>query len=146
MVKEHYVALKKSRNKTYQGVDLSLEIGQASHDVAVLASLVKFFNGGFVSPKCDITDEVQAIRAKSIYKLRDVNTVIKFFNEYSLLTNKQLDFDSFKAIWNIKSTGEHNRARKDFRTEKRYEQRAKYKTKHKNKLTHKTTENNNSFA
>lgn len=105
-----YVALKKSRNKTYQGVDLSLEIGQASHDVGVLASLVKFFNGGFVSPKCDITslDRVQAIRAKSIYKLRDVNTVIKFFNEYPLLTNKQLDFDSFKAIWNIKSTGGHN--------------------------------------
>jgi hypothetical protein len=107
-----YVATKKSRNTTYQGVDLSLEIGQASHDIAVLASLIKFFNGGAVIPKCSITNltAVQAIRAKSIFKFRDVEAIIKFFDQYPLLTDKRVDYLSFKAIWNIKSTGEHKTA------------------------------------
>ena len=107
-----YVALKKTRNTTYQGVDLSLEVGQASHDIAVLASLASFFNGGAVMPKCDISslEAVQAIRAKSIYKLRNVDNLIKFFDQYLLLTDKQLDYQSFKAIWNIKSAGKHTTA------------------------------------
>lgn len=105
-----YVAIKTSRNTTYQRVDLSLEIGQASHDVAVLASLAAFFNGGYVSPKCDITslEAVQSIRAKSIFKYRDIGSIIKFYDQYPLLTNKQLDFQSFKAIADIKFAGGHN--------------------------------------
>ena len=104
-----YVAIKKTPRSTYQGVDMTLEVGQASHDIAVLASLQAFFNGGYVSPKCEIgnIEAVLLIRAKSIYKLRNVELIIDFFNKYPLLTTKQLDFESFKSIWNIKSSGGH---------------------------------------
>lgn len=87
-----YVALKTSRGSTYRGVDLSIEVGQSSHDVALLHSLVSFFGGGYVSPSCDYTslDAVEAILAKSIFKLKDISTVIYFFDKYPLLTNKQL--------------------------------------------------------
>jgi hypothetical protein len=65
-------ARKKTRNTTYVGVDLSIEIGQNSHDIKLLKSLSNFFNGGNLSPKCNIDDiaDVTSIRRKSIFKLK----------------------------------------------------------------------------
>jgi hypothetical protein len=104
------LVLKTHGGTNYQAVDPSFEVGQASHDYAVLLSLVQFFGGGYVSPKVsDATAlaEVKGLRGKSIFKLRDVNKIISFFDTHSLLTDKLLDYNSFKAITAIKSSGEY---------------------------------------
>lgn len=92
---------KKSRNTTYVGIDLSLEISQSSHDVKLLHSFVQFFEGGFVSPKCNFNSlsEVSSIRGKSIFKYKtNLSKMILFFDKYPLLTDKGEDFKIFKEI------------------------------------------------
>lgn len=105
-----YTAMKNSRGSSYQGVDPSFEVGQSSHDYAVLLSLKAFFDGGYVSPSisdASVLADVRGLRDKSIFKLRDTGKITLFFDSHSLLTDKLLDYNSFKAILSIKASGEY---------------------------------------
>ena len=107
-----YVSEKKSRGNTYQGCDSSLELGQNSHDVAILLSLKNFFNGGYIKPKYnyDNIDECKNSRSVNRYILRDTDTIIKFVDQYPMLTRKHLDYLDWKTIVELKSTGAHKTA------------------------------------
>lgn len=90
-------------------VDSSLEIAQNSHDVAVLLAIKKFFDGGYIKPKYnffDITD-CQNSRSVNRFIFRDTDKIIKFFDQFPLLTRKCLDFEDWKKIVNLKNTGAH---------------------------------------
>ena len=104
-----YVSEKKSRGKVYQGCDSSLELGQNSHDIAILLSLKKFFNGGYIKPKYnyDNLEECKKSRLVNRYVLRDTDTIIKFVDQYPMLTKKHLDYLDWKTIVKLKSTGTH---------------------------------------
>jgi hypothetical protein len=104
-----YVSEKTSRGKTYQGCDSSLELGQNSHDVAILLNLKKFFNSGYIKPKYnyDNIDECKNSRSVNRYVLRDTETIIKFVDQYPMLTRKHLDYLDWKKIVELKSTGAH---------------------------------------
>lgn len=104
-----YLAEKKSRGIVYQGCDSSLELGQNSHDVAILLSLKKFFNGGYIKPKYNYDDLCECLKSRSLnrYILRNTDTIIQFVDKYPMLTRKQLDYLDWKRIVELKSTGHH---------------------------------------
>lgn len=105
----NYISEKKSRNTTYLGVDSSLEIAQNSHDVAILLAIKKFFDGGYLKPKYNISDlsECKNSRSVSRFILRDTDKVIHFLDKYPLLTRKSLDFEDWKRIVDLKKKGAH---------------------------------------
>jgi len=104
-----YLAEKKSRNKVYQGCDSSLELGQSNHDVAVLLSLKKFFNGGYIKLKYSYSDIYECEKSRTVnrYILRDTQTIIKFVDQYPMLTKKQLDYFDWKKLVNMKDNEYH---------------------------------------
>jgi len=91
----------------------SLEIAQNTHDVAVLEMIKRFFNCGIIKPKRqdDFLETAQSTRSVSRYvisNLTDVmKTVIPFFDEYLLLTNKSLDFVDWKRLIEMKNSKQH---------------------------------------
>jgi hypothetical protein len=89
-----YLAKKKSRGREYQGCDSSLEVGQNSHDIAVLISLKKFFGAGYIKPKYNYLDLQECLdtRSMSRFILRNTNLIINFVDKYPMLTRKQLDY------------------------------------------------------
>jgi hypothetical protein len=89
-----YVSKNTSRGRTYQACDSSLELGQNNHDVAILLSLKKFFNGGYIKPKYNYNniDECKNSRSVNRYVFRDTDTIIKFVDQYPMLTRKHLDY------------------------------------------------------
>ena len=91
-----YLAEKKSRGfaVVYQGCDSSLELGQNSHDIAILLSLKKFFNGGYIKPKYNYNNLSECLNSRSLnrYVLRNTDTIIQFVDKYPMLTRKQLDY------------------------------------------------------
>jgi hypothetical protein len=52
-------------------------------------------------------ETAQAIRAKSIFKTGNATSVVNFFNTHNLLTDKRVDFISFREIWELKQQGAH---------------------------------------
>jgi hypothetical protein len=100
---------KKSRNTIYLGVDSSLEIAQNSHDVAILLALKKFFDGGYLKPKYNISDLSECKNSRSVNRfiIRDTEKVIHFLSKYPLFTRKSLDFEDWKRIVDFKNKGAH---------------------------------------
>jgi len=105
----NYISEKKSRNTTYLGVDSSLEIAQNSHEIAVLFAIKKFFNGGYLKPKYNISDLSECKKSRSVNRFifRDTDKIIKFLDKYPLLTRKSLDYEDWKKIVDLKNTGAH---------------------------------------
>ena len=91
-----YLAKKTSRGKEYQGCDSSLEVGQNSHDIAVLIGLKQFFGAGYIKPKYNYLNLQECLETRSMsrYILRDTNLIIKFVDQYPMLTRKQLDYQN----------------------------------------------------
>jgi len=104
-----YLAEKKSRDSVYQGCDSSLELGQNSHDVAILLSLKNFFKGGYIKPKYNYDNLDQCLNSRSLnrYVLRNTESIIKFVDQYPMLTRKHLDYLDWKRIVELKSAGFH---------------------------------------
>ncbi len=104
-----YLAEKKSRGVVYQGCDSSLELGQNSHDIAILLSLKKFFNGGYIKPKYHYNNLSECLNSRSLnrYVLRNTDTIIQFVDKYPMLTRKQLDYLDWKKVVDLKNTGAH---------------------------------------
>jgi hypothetical protein len=91
----------------------SLEIAQNTHDVAVLEMIKRYFNCGIIKPKRqdNSIETAQSTRSVSRYvisNLTDVmETVIPFFDNYSLLTNKSLDYLDWKRLIGMKNSKQH---------------------------------------
>lgn len=87
----------------------SLELGQNSHDVAILLALKKFFNEGYIKPKFNFEDLVECQNSRSVnrFVLRKTETIIQFVDQHQMLTRKHLDYLDWKKIVEIKNTGLH---------------------------------------
>lgn len=74
--------------------DSSLEVAQNSHDIGILLALQNFFNSGYIKPKYEFNNlfECQNSRSVSRYINRDTEKIIKFLDEFPLLTRKKLDY------------------------------------------------------
>ena len=90
-------------------VQPSLELGQNSHDIAVLLALKKFFDGGYIKPKYNFYDLVECKNSRSVnrFVLRNTEKIIKFVDQHPMLTRKHLDYVDWKKIVELKNTGLH---------------------------------------
>lgn len=90
-------------------INPSLELGQNSHDVAILMALKKFFNGGYIKPKYNFNDleECKGSRSLNRFILRNTETIIQFTDKYPLLTRKHLDYVDWKKVVELKNKGLH---------------------------------------
>ena len=90
-------------------INPSLELGQNSHDVAILLALKKIFNGGYIKPKYNFDDLVECQNSRSVnrFVLRKTETIIQFVDQHQMLTRKHLDYLDWKKIVEIKNTGLH---------------------------------------
>lgn len=105
-----YFYIGKQTNTTIL-LQASLEIGQNPHDLAVLWGIKRYFNCGRIKPKsADIEsytlESAQAIKGLSRFIISNTsdiqNIIIPFFDKYSLLTNKSLDYLDWKELINMK--------------------------------------------
>lgn len=107
----NYLASKKidSRGKPYQRCDSSLEICQNSHDVAILLAIKKHFGGGYIKPKYNFFDIYECKNSRSVNRFifRNTDQIIKFVDNYPMLTRKQLDYLDWKKIVELKKSGAH---------------------------------------
>ena len=90
-------------------VQPSLELGQNSHDVAILLALKKFFNGGYIKPKYNFSDLVECQNSRSVNRfiLRNTETIINNVEQHPMLTRKHLDYVDWKKVVEIKNKGLH---------------------------------------
>lgn len=89
--------------------DSSLEIGQNSHDICVLLALKNFFKVGYIKPKYNFLNLAENLKSRSVNRLiiRDTEVIIKFVNDYPMLTMKQLDYLNWKQIVELKKSNLH---------------------------------------
>lgn len=97
------------QNGKYQICDSSLEIGQNNHDVLILLAIKNFFNAGYLKPKYNVHDIYDCKKSRSVNRfiLRDTEKIIKFIDNFPLLTRKQLDYLDWKNIVELKNAGAH---------------------------------------
>jgi len=90
-------------------INSSLELGQNNHDVAILIALKQFFNGGYIKPKYNFNDLEECKNSRSLnrFVFRDTETIIKFVDQYPMLTRKHLDYLDWKKIVELKNKGLH---------------------------------------
>lgn len=98
-----------NRGKPYVSLTPTLEVAQSNHDVGVLHALVQFFNNGYIKPKYDINDlnSVKNSRSVNRFIINQHDVVIQFFDKYTLLTQKYLDYLSWKELIELKSNNVH---------------------------------------
>nr|YP_010470513.1 LAGLIDADG endonuclease [Inonotus hispidus]YP_010691080.1 LAGLIDADG endonuclease [Phellinus igniarius]UVF38001.1 LAGLIDADG endonuclease [Inonotus hispidus]WBU93181.1 LAGLIDADG endonuclease [Phellinus igniarius] len=105
----NYVSETESKNFNTVKIDSSLEIGQNSHEIAILIALQKFFKGGYIKPKYNYTNLSDCIKSRLvnrfIYKYTD--SIIKFVDQYPMLTRKHLDYLDWKKIVEMKNNNLH---------------------------------------
>ncbi|CAO1639666.1 unnamed protein product (mitochondrion) [Sympodiomycopsis kandeliae] len=101
-----------SRGKPYIRANPTIEIRQSNHDVIVLEIIKKYLRRGFLKPKFNIIDFTETIvsRAVSRYVRNDESAIIKFIDEYPLMTNKNLDYLDWKRLIQIKKEESHKTA------------------------------------
>jgi len=86
----------------------SLEIGQNTHDVAVLELIKNYLNCGRIKPtrKDNSLEEAKSLPKLSRYVVSNMtditNVIIPFFDKYSLLTSKSLDYKDWKHLIELK--------------------------------------------
>ena len=88
-------------------INPSLELGQNSHDVAILIALKN--NGGYIKPKYNFNDLEECKNSRSLNRfiLRDTETIIQFVDQYPMLTRKHLDYVDWKKVVVLKNKGLH---------------------------------------
>ena len=98
-----------SRNSKYVSVNPTLEIAQRSHDVFVLRAIVEYFGIGYLKPKYDIFSLEDSKNSRDVSRavFNQFEVIIKFVDEYPMLTCKQLDYLDWKEIIRLKNEGAH---------------------------------------
>ena len=90
-------------------VNPTLEIAQRSHDVFVLRAIVEYFGIGYLKPKYDIFSLEDSKNSRDVSRavFNQFEVIIKFVDEYPMLTCKQLDYLDWKEIIRLKNQGAH---------------------------------------
>lgn len=82
-----------------------LSVSQSTHDYEVLRQIKNFFNKGNLQPReenINSLEKAKLCQDNSFYYNSNPETFIPFFEEYPMLTRKQLDFLDFKLFYNLK--------------------------------------------
>jgi len=82
-----------------------LSISQSTHDVFILQHIKNFFKAGYLDPKeteIDTLDKAKICRDSSFYYNSTPESFMSFFEDYTLLTRKLLDFIDFKQFYLFK--------------------------------------------
>lgn len=98
-----------NRGKPYIALTHTLEIAPSNHDVAILNAIIQFFGGGYLKPKYDINN-LEAVKASRIVNRVVINqhsVIIDFFDKYPLYTRKFLDYQDWKTLIQLKTSGVH---------------------------------------
>ena len=93
------------RNKNFPYVNLSLQIKQSNHDVAILYKIKNYFNCGYLKPKYNIKDLKSVLnvnRSTTTLWIRNFDIISNFFDSYPLYTIKRLDYQDWKRLFNLK--------------------------------------------
>ena len=98
-----------TRSTRHNVLQLFLEIKQKSHDVFLLQSIIVFLGVGTIKPSFNINDVVaaQAARSALVLIVRQTNVVIQFVDEFPMFTTKQLDYECWKQLYDIRQAGLH---------------------------------------
>lgn len=83
-----------TRGTTYIQANPTMEIAQSNHDVAILEMIKRFLDSGYIKPKFDTSSwlETHNSRATSRFVTNEEQKVIKFIDEFPLVTTKQFDY------------------------------------------------------
>lgn len=102
-----------SRNSKYIAANPTLEIAQSNHDIAILEAIKEFLESGYVKPKYDTTSMSETFNSRSVsrYVTNDEGKVTAFLDNYPLKTIKQLDYEDWKKLIDIKKEGLHKTER-----------------------------------
>lgn len=87
-----------------------LSISQSTHDVFILQHIKNFFKAGYLSPKeteTDTLEKAKICKDSSFYYNSTPESFISFFDSYTLLTRKYLDFIDFKQFYRMKKEKYH---------------------------------------
>jgi len=82
-----------------------LSISQSTHDVFILQHIKNFFKAGYLDPtekEIDTLDKAKICRDSSFYYNSTPESFMSFFEDYTLLTRKLLDFIDFKQFYLFK--------------------------------------------
>ena len=94
-----------------QTLQFTLEIAQATHEVALLMSMIQLIGSGYIKPSFDFTSLVQAQQARAVSRLilrkKQIPGLIGFINVNPLLTTKQLDFQDWLRLMDMFDQGLH---------------------------------------
>jgi hypothetical protein len=91
-------------------VNLSLQIKQSNHDVAVLNAIKCFFEYGYLKPKYNIKSIYVAMnmpKNTTTLWIRNIEVVCNFFDQYPLYTVKRLDYLDWKQLIELKYKNMH---------------------------------------
>ena len=96
------IAILASTGSNKKKVSLRLSVTQKSHSVGILYDLQNFFGCGLVIPSSKDCMRFVVQRKEDILK-----KIIPHFNNYPLVTSKELNFKTFKEASEIVARGEH---------------------------------------
>jgi LAGLIDADG endonuclease len=103
----------KGKKSTTWLLNPSLEIAQNTHETAILELIKSYFNCGRIKPsrKNNSLEQAKLIRSVSHYVVSNMsditNIIIPFFDKYSLLTSKSLDYQDWKRLIELKISKAH---------------------------------------
>ena len=93
----------------YIAVNPTLEIAQKSHDVFVLNAIIEYFGLGYLKPKYNIHSLKECKNSRTVSRavFNQFDSIIKFVDQYPMLTRKQLDYKDWKEIIELKKSNAH---------------------------------------
>lgn len=105
----NYVSETVSKKFSSVKIDSSLEIGQNSHEIAILIALHKFFQGGYIKPKYNYINLFDCMKSRLVNRFiyKNTDSIIKFVDLYPMLTRKHLDYLDWTKIVEMKNNGLH---------------------------------------
>jgi len=89
-------------------IQLSLEISQSTHDWLILEKLRQELNCGRLKITTEMKNNLNDVSRLIIMNNSDLtDKIIPFFEKYSLLSKKRLDYEDFKLLWQNKKEKKH---------------------------------------
>lgn len=95
----------KNRGNTYFRTNPTLQIAQSNHDVLLLEIIKDHLEGGYIKPKFNTHDFSETINSRDVtrYVNNDEQRVIDFVDKYPLETTKNLDYQDWKKLVEMKN-------------------------------------------
>lgn len=106
---QSYIKLGIVRNKESLITYFRLEVAQNSYDAKLLDAIRLFFNQGYIKPKYDFSSLEESKKASLVtrYIVNGNKEIVEFFNKYPMIGPKQLDYEDWVKLINMKAEKAH---------------------------------------